>query len=232
MRRILIIALSLVAAALLLVAAVAVGLFWAAHHEPTFYRQAIRSRTGREKAAGDEMETRVLELHNDARKTGSWQAVFTQEQINGWLAAELPEKFPGLLPPGLKDPLVAIEEGRARVAVRYEDDRLATVLSCVVEVHLAHEPDTLALRFRRLRAGALPLPLGPFVERATAAARRAHVRLRWSQAGGDPVALVTLPTQHRQFPARHIHVDTIELRSQELLVSGHTEHGENSSPVD
>ena len=70
----------------------------AAQKEPEFYQQALRAEPAQQEVAGDELEQEVLELHNEVRQPGVWEAVFTEEQINGWLAADLPEKFPRGLP--------------------------------------------------------------------------------------------------------------------------------------
>ncbi len=54
---------------------------------------------------------------------GHWSAVFTDEQINGWLAADLPEKFPQLLPPEIQDPRVVFAPGQLQLACRYTGSR-------------------------------------------------------------------------------------------------------------
>jgi hypothetical protein len=93
--------------ALLLTAA-----YRATQHVPAFYQAALVERPVEQKAAADQLERQVLELHNEARKPGRWEARFSQDQINGWLAADLPVKFPGALPEGVSAPRVAIEPGR------------------------------------------------------------------------------------------------------------------------
>ena len=76
------------------------GLQSALHRVPDFYAQAIAMPAATQQAAGEALERNVLALHNEVRDGGQWSAVFTDEQINGWLAADLPEKFPHALAAG------------------------------------------------------------------------------------------------------------------------------------
>ena len=123
-----------------------VGLRSALHRVPDFYAEAIVIPAAAQEAAGETLERNVLALHNEVRDSRQWSAVFTDEQINGWLAADLPEKFPQVLPPELQDPRVAFVPGQLQIACRYADDTLTSVVSLTLEVRLAEEPNTLAVR--------------------------------------------------------------------------------------
>lgn len=210
-----------------------VVLWWlgihAARYEPSFYRTALAAPVAEQQKAGDELEMAVLELHNSSRREGRWQAVFTEEQINGWLASDLPEKFPELLPPGVRQPRVAIEEDVARLACRYEDASVDVVISFAIRVHLTEEPNTLALQISQLRAGMLPLPLQQFLDQITRAAKQSGITIRWSQLDGDPVALVTVPDEDPEYAYRHIWLESISLREGQLCLSGKTEETDDSA---
>ena len=126
----------LVRLALLLVLLVTAGVavlltaaFRATQQVPAFYQAALAQKPVEQKAAADQLEAQVLKLHKEARKPGRWVARFSQEQINGWLAADLPVKFPGALPDGVSAPRVAIEPGHMQLAVRYDHGDVSTVLS-------------------------------------------------------------------------------------------------------
>src|SRR5262245_52073533 len=133
----------LVRLALLLVLLVTAGVavlltaaYRATQQVPAFYQAALAQRPVEQKAAADQLERQVLELHNEARKPGRWEARFSQEQINGWLAADLPVKFPGALPDGVSAPRVAIEPGHMQLAVRYDHGDVSTVLSLAGDAYL------------------------------------------------------------------------------------------------
>lgn len=199
------------------------ALYRAAQREPTFYRQAMLVEREENQEAGDALEQSFLDLHNEVRSIGTWEAVFTEEQVNGWLVADLPEKFPNMLPPGTQEPRVAIDADAIRVACRFDNGKFKTIVSMALDVDLTTETNTLAVRVSKLRAGALPVPLKQFLDKITTAARRGDIPLTWRQIDGDPVALVTVPVTHEDYAHREIYVDTIELREGEIYLAGHTE---------
>ncbi len=174
--------------------------------------------------AGDALEQRVLDLHNEVRNVGTWEAVFTEEQVNGWLVADMPDKFPNVLPPGTQEPRVAIDADAIRVACRFDNGKFKTIISMALDVDLTTEINTLAVRVSQLRAGALPVPLKQFLDKISTAASHGDIPLTWRQIDGDPVALVTVPVTHEDYAHREIYVDTIELREGEIYLAGHTEH--------
>jgi hypothetical protein len=203
-------------------------LYQAAQREPEFYQHALSVEVENHEEAGDQLEQSVLDLHNDVRQAGTWEAVFTDEQVNGWFASDMPDKFPKVLPPGTQEPRVVIDPEGIRVACRFDNGKLKTVVSFALDVDLTTETNTLAIRISKLRAGALPVPLKQILDKITAAGRRGNVPLRWTQVEGDPVALVTVPVTHEDYAHREIYLDSIALQDGALHLAGHTERGEAS----
>jgi hypothetical protein len=146
----------------------------------------------------------------------------TQDEINGWLATELPEKFPKALPPGLSDPRIAIENETVHLAVRYRRSGMDTVLSISGEAYLTAQPNQIAVRLDRARAGMLPVPLARFLHEITAGAAKADVPLRWTEVRGAPVAILRLPLD-RDEEGRRVVLEDIRWREGQLLVAGRTE---------
>ncbi len=199
------------------------GLYKAAQREPQFYRQAMLAKPMEQREAGDALEQRVLDLHNEVRTIGTWEARFTEEQVNGWLVADMSEKFPNVLPLGTQEPRVAIDTEAILVACRFDNGKFKTIISMALDVDLTTETNTLAIRVSKLRAGALPVPLKQFLDKISVAASRGDIPLKWRQIDDDPVALVTVPVTHEDYAHREIYVDTIELRKGEIYLAGHTE---------
>lgn len=208
------------AVALLLVSAVA-G-YRAVQHQPEFYRTALADEASRQEVTGEQFERRVLEMRNDARRAGRWTTRITAEQINGWLASDLPEKFGTRLPREIRDPRVALYQDEAWIACRFEGNGVSSVISLAVDVRLTERTNELALRIRRARAGALPLPMKRLLDEARGASARLKIPLRWTQDAGSPVALLRLPEQLEGVPQRHLRLESVELRDGELLISGLT----------
>src|SRR5438128_2646719 len=95
-------------------------LYQASRRAPDFYRQALAESSAAQADDGERFERTALYLHNQLQHAGRWEARITQEQINGWLATDLPAKFPHALPSGVSEPRIAIDDGVLRIALRYQ----------------------------------------------------------------------------------------------------------------
>jgi hypothetical protein len=223
MRRLVRISLVLAMLAVAALALLLVGGYRATQHVPEFYQKALARKPTEQKAAADQLERQVLQLHNEARKPGRWEARFSQDQINGWLASDLPVKFPGALPDGVSAPRVAIETGRMQLAVRYEQGDISTVLSLAGDAYLTDRPNEVAVHIQHVRAGAVPVPLAQFLDNIAERANDAGLPLRWTQQDGDPVALVKLPLDREEFKGQQLQVERLQIADGEIVVSGRTE---------
>jgi hypothetical protein len=198
---------------------VAVLLYQATQQVPVFYRQALAQDSAAATQANDECLQQMTALASDVRRPGAWQAVFTAEQINGWLAVDLVRNYPDLLPDEVHSPRVAITGQQATVACRIVQGESSTVFSLSLDVYVS-EPNVLAVRLRGAHAGTLPIPLAKVLEAITAGAHNADLPIEWRQNGGDPVALIALPETHDS--GRFGEIDAIELRDGALWIAGHT----------
>jgi hypothetical protein len=199
-----------------------VGVFLALQSEPSFYVAAVESPVANPQESGEELERNILALHNDAHDAGTWTALFTDEQVNGWLAADLPEKFPELLPSSVTDPRVHFASGEVQLGCRLTGNRFASVVSATVSVQLADEPNTLAVRIHGAWAGRFPLPLKGLLDQVREAADRADVPLRWVQVDGDPVALITLTDLSPLDDGHQPRLTRIEFGEGTLQLTGQT----------
>jgi hypothetical protein len=176
---------------------------------------------------GQRFERDALDLHNQLQQDGRWEACLTQEEINGWLATDLPAKFPLVLPSGVSEPRVAIENGTVHIAVHYQRDGVDTVLSVSGEAYLTAQPNEIAVRLEQARAGLLPVPLARFLDEITERAARADLPLRWTEVRGAPVALVRLPLDLDD-AGRRVVLDRLRWSRGQLVLGGRTE--EDHSP--
>lgn len=189
---------------------------------PDFYVRATARQTDRTAQASRQMVAEVEQLQNRVARIGTWQASFSDEEINGWLIEQLPEKFPRLLAYGASEPRIMIEDDRLLAAVRYKNKHIDTVVSCELHVELTEQPNMLALRVENLRAGALPLPLGNFKKGISREAAKGDVEIRWDQTETEPIALVTVPHEDPRYVLGPVVVESIVLVEGKLLLSGHT----------
>lgn len=214
--------LALVALLLCVVGLLAGGvLAWAYHAArsvPKFYEQALAQPAQGQDDRRDAFVARVTALASDLNRPGRWQTLFSVDEINSWLALELKNSYPDLLPQELIDPRVSISAGELTVGCRYRDGKLATVLSLAIEVYV-QEPHVVAVRIRRARAGALPVPLGQVLDSISHVARQLQLSLEWRRSEGDPVALITLRAP-RDAGQRGVQLEKLELREGELFAAG------------
>lgn len=132
----------------------------------------------------------------------------TQEQVNAWLAArrEIWPPAQRWVPPEMDAPFIAFEADGAVVAATVSLGSVRTVLSATVSARV--EADRLAVRVRRVRAGALAVPdawvrrrlamLGPR-GRADAASGRAVPELAELMGGARLPADYHWPNPKRRF---------------------------------
>lgn len=195
-------------------------LYRATQHVPEFYQQALRAEPVAQKQASDEMLQKTTDLAKNVKKKGHWEAIFTDAQINGWLAVDLQASHSNTLPPEIRDPRVVIEPGQVQLGFRFVRGDWNTVVSLAVEPTMP-EPNLLALRIRRVRAGSVPLPLNRLLDEISKAVSRTDIRLEWRQADGDPVALLSLPSP-RDTNGKQVRIEAVRLGRGEIYVSGTT----------
>jgi uncharacterized protein YpmS len=196
------------------------GVYLAAQHEPAFYREAMEIKPAVLEKASDQMLKQIAALQSALNRQGRWQATITAEEINGWLAVDLVKNHPNTLPPTVRDPRVAIDPNEMTVGCRFEQAGVSSVVSLTVQPYLP-EPNVVALRIVRCRAGALPMPLKSVIDGLSKAAGNMQLRLRWGPAGNDPVAMLSLPEDDDA--ERVVRIETLELRQGEIFISGVTE---------
>lgn len=197
---------------------VLLGLYLAARHEPAFYRKAMEIEPATLDKASDRMLQQATALANAVRKEGHWEALFTAEQINGWLAVDMLKNHPNALPPTLCNPRVTIDAKQLVIACRFQDAGINSVLSLTVEPYVT-KLNVVNLRIIKARAGLLPMPLGPVLDHLSQAARDLHFHLQWRRSGGDPVAVLSLPAGDDRQP---VQVESLRLGDGEIYIAGTT----------
>lgn len=204
-----------------------------ARRGPDFYRRAMQQEPLGQSEAGAELEREILKLHNQTRFEGHWEASFTADQINGWLAHNLENKFPNVVPPQFQNCRVAIETDKLRLACLYNDPPMESVLSMDVDVHLTDQPNIIAVQIEKARAGVWPVPLVQVLNTVSNFAMRAEFDLTWANSGQDPVALITIP-EHREDLKKLLYLDILEVRDGKVYLSGRTETNQDTeeSPID
>jgi hypothetical protein len=197
------------------------SVYRAARQVRPFYQQALALQPEVLERGRRELESQATALYSDARNAGAWQALFTDEQINGWLATQLVEGRAGKLPEGVRDPRVAIGPDTLTLGFATSQGGVETVVSVEAAVFLTEE-GTVAIHLKDVRAGALPLPILQVADELVTACHDLKLPVEWTQQDGQPIALVDVGNDISSGKRRLI-LDAIQLKQGELFVAGHTE---------
>ncbi len=207
----------------ILITGAAVTALWLAYRAtqvvPDFYQSVMVHDVDCQARAGAELESRGATLLGDVQRTGTWEATFTAEQLNGWLATQLKRKFPDLLSNAVHQPRLALRNGRIDLGFRLHRKSFTSVVSVQLGIGMA-EPNVIACRVHGVRAGTLPLPLKSVLDEISRLARHWELDIRWAQSEGDPVALVTFSTPDDDVRARTL--EEFVLLDDMLYVAGRT----------
>jgi hypothetical protein len=203
-----------------IVAAALGGAYVAMRRVQPFYQEALALDPQTLEVGGRELESQATALYSKARQPGQWQAAFTAEQINGWLAVKLAEVCPKALPDDIAAPRVAIAGDRLTLGFRARRGGVSTVVSADASVMLTQGGE-VAIRLLAVRAGALPLPAMQVADDVAHACQELALPVRWTQDAGQPIALVEV-NRNLATKGKRVQVDAIELRDGTLYLAGHT----------
>ncbi len=190
--------------------------YYAARQVRPFYEQALQIEPEVLERGSRELESRATALYSDVKQAGRWQALFTAEQINGWLAMQVSQNSGNELPTTIRDPRVAIGHDELTLGFRTTSGGMETVISVDAAASLTDD-GAVAIRLISVRAGALPLPVLQLADELAGACQKLKLPVRWTRQDGKPVALVEIQA------SEPVYVDAIQLDEGQLYVAGHTE---------
>jgi hypothetical protein len=196
------------------------GAYVAARQVRPFYQQALQVEPAMLVQGGRELESRATALYSDARQNGEWKALFTEEQINGWLATQLANYHSDSLPANVRDPRVAIEPDVLKIGFCTTFSGVKTVVSVDASVFLTNDSE-VAIRLIAVQAGALSLPVMQAADDLADACQRLRLPVRWTQEAGEPIAVIDLNCVAKSDKCE-LNIDSIELGDNELYIAGHT----------
>lgn len=211
----------LIAVAICLLIAFVGGVYWLAQQTPDFYKTAMEMSAEEAFVAGESLEVAALYLRNDLVEQETWVAEFPEDQINGWLASDLPRKFSTMLPDEVRDPRVGIEPRKFQIAVTTEIEKVETVLVAAVEFFPTEVSNEFGFRVLSVHAGWLPIPISFFTVPATELLERYRIQAKWYEDGdGAPVAVLKVPKSKLSYDGKQIVVEQLEIADGSVRMAG------------
>lgn len=178
-----------------------VGAGLAARHEPAFYNErpetvAVGSdaeaiAAARQRSAGRFL-TKVSAFLTDIREPGTWATVVADDELNAWLAEDVPRNHPGLLPAGIEDVRVRFLPGTLLVGCQAGVGPLTGVGWGEFDVKLL-EANRVAMAVKRCRLGAIPLPGGLAMAQLARGLETAGLACEMLRLDGQPHLVAQLP---------------------------------------
>ena len=176
--------------ALFLVALAAPGVLWVSlTHQPRFYRTMVSVPPEQRQERAKRFVAQSLQLYNDIRNEPRWEAVFTDQEVNAWLAEHLVTHFADELPPEIHEPRIVFEPDRLTLAFQLDQGPIRSVIWVVARVRVP-EKNMLELTIEKIRAGVVPVPADQIIERITNQARKHGLDICWVRDGEANVALI------------------------------------------
>jgi len=194
---------------------------FAATRVPEFYRQRLAIEGAEDSAR--RLVSDVSALHASFVREGSWEAAFSEHDINAWLASDLPRNHGRLLPQAVANPRLRFTPRRVHAALRLGAGLASTVAVLVAEVQL-REPNQLGIVVEDARLGSLPLPRGLVL---------GAIRRRFDQIGmvtavrrldGRTVLVVYIPSTHESGGMSHW-LESLSIGEGTVAFAGHTRPG-------
>src|SRR3954451_7325253 len=133
-------------------------------HRPRFYQAMVQVPRAQQEVKAKRFVAQSLQLRNDICNEPTWMAVFTDQEVNAWLAEDLVTEFADQLPPEVHEPRVMFELDRVTLAFELDQEPVSSVIWVVARPRVA-APNVLELTLEKIRAGMLPVPAEKVIDR-------------------------------------------------------------------
>ncbi len=189
---------------------------------PQEYQAALEMPVAEAAEKGDELERTVVQLHNAIDDTQSWKLTISADQINGWLATDLIEKFPDALPSGISQPRVVLKPRSARLLFKYQvPGDLTGVATAEVDIFVTDQHNQLALEVLEVRSGVVKLPIALWLDSICSTLSRQGISVEWHFRNSNPVVLIRVPDKIDELSDRgRIVVESVEIVENGIVIAG------------
>lgn len=193
-------------------------------HQPTFYRKMDRLNREQREARAKHFVASSLQLRNDICNESTWEAVFSDQEVNAWLAEDLVAYFADQIPPEVHEPRIAFAADRITFAFQLDQGPFRSVIWVVARARVP-EDNVLALTLEKIRAGMIPISAERIIKPLTVQARDHGLDINWSHEEGLPVAQIRFrPDQVRS----DVVLEKLKIRQGQIRLSGRSDRLEGA----
>jgi len=203
-----------------------------ARYEPVFYRSlavpgAAAGSDGVPVGSGADAETlarravtKASAWHASISRPGSWETAISADEVNAWLAVDLPRNHPRWLPPGVSQPRIALLPRHALLGARVGYGPLTAVAALDFEIQL-RDVNHLAIVLEQAHVGAIPLPRPLILRELSRRIARLGMVTDLRRLDGRLVLMVYIPSTH-DAGATSYWLESLAIGAGDLLLAGET----------
>ena len=158
------------------------GIWLSLTYQPSYYRDMVSLPHDQREVKAKHFVAQSLQLRNDICNEPTWEAVFSDQEVNAWLAEDLVTHFADQLPPEVHEPRVLFEIDRVILAFQLEQGGVQSVITVVARPRVP-EGNTVELTLEKIRAGILPVPADNVLDRIIEHARHHGVDVQMEAPG-------------------------------------------------
>ena len=202
-----------------IVVSVPTAIWFSLTYEPSYYRAMVSLPRDQREVRAKHFVAQSLQLRNDICNEPTWEAVFSDQEVNAWLAEDLVTHFADQLPPEVHDPRVLFEMDRVVLAFQLNKGGVQSVITVVARPRVP-EGNTVELTIEKIRAGILPVPADNVLDRIIDHARYRGVDVQWQRRDGYPVVVMRYtPNLSRE----DVELEELEIRSGQIRLAGRSD---------
>jgi hypothetical protein len=150
--------------------------------------------------------------------------VFTDQEVNAWLAEDLVIHFADQLPPEVNEPRVLFELDRVILAFQLRQRGVQSVITVIARPRVP-EGNTVELTLEKIRAGILPVPSDNVLNRIIEYARAHGIDVEWTRRDGYPVVLLRYtPNLDRE----DVRLEELQIRGGQIRLAGRSDRAKGA----
>jgi hypothetical protein len=214
----------LVGAILVVLLTIPVVVWFSLTYQPSYYRAMVRLTREQRKGQAKKFVAQSLQLRNDICNEPTWEAVFTDGEVNAWLAEDLITHFADQLPPEVNEPRLLFELDRITLAFELRQRGIHSVITVIARPRIP-EGNTVELTLEKIRAGILPVPPDHILDRIIDYARYHGVDAQWSRKDGYPVVVMRYtPNVERE----DVQLEQVQVCNGQIRLAGRSDRAKGA----